>query len=66
MTSVLQKDFYELLSKLRPAIGEMADALWLAALMDPSQTADIHAAAEALAAEKLGESYANKQILLEI
>jgi hypothetical protein len=60
-----QKEFESLLAKLRPAIGELADAFWLASLLDPQQTKDIHAVAQAMAAEVLGEEYENKQVLLE-
>jgi len=58
-------EFKELLAKLRPVIGEMADAFWLATLLDPSQEKDIHAVAQAMAAELLDESYIGRNILLE-
>jgi len=58
-------DFDDTLAKLRPVIGEMADALWLAALLDPSRRKDLHAVAEAMAAEVLGESYIARHLLLE-
>jgi len=59
------EQFKTLLAKLRPVIGEMADAFWLATLLDPSQEKDVHAVAQALAAELLDESYITKHILLE-
>jgi len=58
-------EFKELLAKLRPVIGEMADAFWLATLLDPGQEKDIHAVAQAMAAELLDESYIGRNILLE-
>jgi len=58
-------EFKDLLAKLRPVIGEMADAFWLATLLDPSQEKDVHAVAQALAAELLDESYIGRNILLE-
>jgi len=58
-------EFKELLAKLRPVIGEMADAFWLATLLDPAQEKDIHAVAQAMAAELLDESYIGRNILLE-
>jgi len=59
------EEFKSLLAKLRPVIGEMADAFWLSTLLDPNQEKDIHAVAQALAAELLDESYVGKHILLE-
>jgi DNA-binding MarR family transcriptional regulator len=59
------EEFKEILAKLRPVIGEMADAFWLAALLDPEQQKDIHAVAQAMAAELLDESYMTRHILLE-
>jgi len=53
------------LAKLQPVIGEMADAFWLAAILDPDQQRDVHAVAQAMAAELLDESYVAKHILLE-
>jgi len=58
-------EFKDLLAKLRPVIGEMADAFWLATLLDPGQEKDIHAVAQAMAAELLDESYIGRNILLE-
>lgn len=58
-------DFKDTLAKLRPVIGEMADAFWLTALLDPSQQKDVHGVAQALAAELLVESYIGEHILLE-
>ncbi len=58
-------DFKDTLAKLRPVIGDMADAFWLTALLDPTRQKDIHAVAQALAAELLGESYIGEHILLE-
>jgi hypothetical protein len=59
------EEFKSLLAKLRPVIGEMADAFWLSTLLDPNQEKDIHAVAQALAAELLDESYVGKHVLLE-
>ena len=59
------EEFKNTLAKLRPVIGEMADAFWLAALLDPEQQKDMHAVAQAMAAELLDESYIGKHILLE-
>lgn len=59
------EEFKSLLAKLRPVIGEMADAFWLTTLLDPTQQKDVHAVAQALAAELLDESYVGKHILLE-
>ncbi len=59
------EEFKSLLAKLRPVIGEMADAFWLTALLDPHQEQNIHAVAQAMAAELLDESYVRKHILLE-
>ena len=59
------EDFKSILSKLRPVIGELADAFWLTTLLDPSQQNDIHAVAQAMAAQLLEESYTGKHILLE-
>jgi len=70
-TADLRRDFMHpeelnsLLSKLRPVIGELADAFWLGALLDPSQQKDINAVARAMAAELLDETYTGKHILLE-
>jgi len=60
-----RKEFKELLAKLRPVIGDMADAFWLATLLDPQQEKDMHAVAQALAAELLDEDYVERHILLE-
>jgi len=62
---VHSSDFESTLAKLRPVIGEMADAFWLSSLFDPEQQQDIHAVAKAMAAELLGETYGEGQILLE-
>jgi len=59
------KEFKSLLAKLRPVIGDMADAFWLGAILDPDRRNDIHATALALAAELLDEGYIGKHILLE-
>jgi len=59
------KEFKDLLAKLRPVIGDMADAFWLAVLLDPGREKDIRAVAQALATELLDESYIGKHILLE-
>ncbi|MBN2331036.1 MAG: ATP-binding protein [Candidatus Aenigmarchaeota archaeon] len=59
------EEFKSLLAKLRPVIGDMADAFWLTTLLDPDRQRDIHAVASALAAELLDESYAGRHILLE-
>lgn len=61
----MHDDFHDTLAKLRPAIGEMADALWLTALLDPTRSKDVHAVARAMAAELLGEDYIGRHILLE-
>ena len=58
-------EFKSLLAKLRPVIGEMADAFWLTAVLDPARQKDIHAVAQAMAAELLDESYTSTHILLE-
>jgi hypothetical protein len=60
-----RKEFKKLLEKLRPVIGEMADAFWLGALLEPERQRDIYAVAQALAAELLDESYTGEHILLE-
>lgn len=60
-----QEEFESLLAKLRPVIGELADAFWLATILDPSQQKDMHAVAQAIAAELLDESYIGRHILLE-
>lgn len=65
MICMYSTEFKELLAKLRPVIGEMADAFWLATLLDPGQEKDIHAVAQAMAAELLDESYIGRNILLE-
>ncbi len=65
MISMYFKEFKSLLAKLRPVIGELADAFWLATLLDPSQEKDMHAVAQAMAAELLNESYIGRHILLE-
>jgi len=49
----------------RTSFGEMVDAFWLTALLDPTRQKDVHAVAQALAAELLGESYIGEHILLE-
>jgi len=59
------EEFKSLLSKLRPVIRELADAFWLTTLLDPDQQKDVHAVAQAMAAELLDESYTGKHILLE-
>jgi DNA-binding MarR family transcriptional regulator len=59
------EEFKGTLAKLKPVIGEMADAFWLAALLDPDQQKDVHAVAQAMAAELLDESYVTRHILLE-
>ena len=58
-------DFHRVLQKLRPVIGEMADTFWWGALLDPTREKDLHAVAQALAAELLEESYTGKHLLLE-
>jgi len=63
--SVHSEEFKDTLAKLKPVIGEMADAFWLAALLDPDQQKDVHAVAQAMAAELLDESYMTRHILLE-
>ncbi|GAH70792.1 unnamed protein product, partial [marine sediment metagenome] len=60
-----QDDFNNLLAKLRPAIGEIADTLWLTSLLDPTQQKNAHAVAQALSAELLGQGYIGEHILLE-
>jgi DNA-binding MarR family transcriptional regulator len=62
---VHSEEFKSLLAKLRPVIGEMADAFWLAALLDPEREKDVKAVAQAMAAELLEESYIGRHILLE-
>lgn len=59
------EEFKSLLAKLRPVIGEMADAFWLGTILEPERTNDIQAVAQALAAELLDESYIARNILLE-
>jgi hypothetical protein len=59
------EEFNSLLAKLRPVIGNMADAFWLTAILDPSRQEDIYAVAQAMASELLDESYKCKHILLE-
>ena len=59
------RELDSILAKLRPVIGDMADAFWLAAVLDPGQQKDINAVARAMAAELLGESYVGEHILLE-
>jgi len=63
--TMYRKEFKELLAKLRPVIGEMADALWLGTILDPHQANDIQAVAQALASELLDEDYVERHILLE-
>lgn len=63
--SMNYEEFKSILVKLRPVVGEMADAFWLAALLDPAQQRDVHAVAQAMAAELLEEGYVGKHILLE-
>lgn len=58
-------DLHDALAKLRPVVPDIADAFWLASLLDPSRNADVQAVAEAMAAELLGDNYAHRQILLE-
>jgi len=58
-------DFKQTLAKLRPVIGDMADAFWLSSILDPTQKHDVQAVSQALAAELLGESYVGEHILLE-
>ena len=65
MITMYSEQFKDLLAKLRPVIGDMADAFWLAALLDPDQEKDISAVAQALSAELLDESYVERHILLE-
>ena len=65
MIRMYSEEFKSLLAKLRPVIGEMADAFWLTALLDPHQEKNIQAVAQAMAAELLDESYVGKHILLE-
>lgn len=65
MIGVYSEEFKDTLAKLKPVIGEMADAFWLAALLDPDQQKDVHAVAQAMAAELLDESYMRRHILLE-
>ena len=60
-----QYDLNTLLAKLRRVVGEMADALWLTSLLDPSQQKNAHSVAQALAAELLGEGYISEHILLQ-
>ncbi len=62
---MVRGDFHDILAKLRPVIGETADALWLTALLDPSRHEDVRAVARAMAAELLGEDYARQHLLLE-
>lgn len=57
-------DLATALAYLRPLIGETADALWLAALVDPTSSADVLAIAQALSAQLLGQTYSSEQILL--
>jgi hypothetical protein len=59
------EEFDSTLAKLRPVIGDMADAFWLGALLDPARREDLEAVARAMAAELLDESYVAKHILLE-
>ena len=65
MITMYPEEFKSVLAKLRPVIGEMADAFWLATLLEPERQKDIHAIAQAMAAELLDESYMKNQILLE-
>jgi hypothetical protein len=58
-------EFKSVLAKLKPVIGQLADAYWLASLMEPERKKDIHAVAQALASELLDEGYSGKHILLE-
>lgn len=58
-------DFKDTLARLRPVIGDMADAFWLTALLDPSQQKGVQAVARALASELLGESYIGQHVLLQ-
>ncbi|HKJ89217.1 MAG TPA: DUF87 domain-containing protein, partial [Gammaproteobacteria bacterium] len=60
-----REEFKTLLAKLKPVIGDLADALWLSTLLDPSRRKDVEAVALALAAELLEESYTGKHVLLE-
>ena len=62
---MLSESFRSLLSRLRPVVGDIADAFWLGALLDPEREKDIHAAAQVLAAELLDESYRKTHVLLE-
>ena len=54
-----------MLAKLRPAVGNLADAFWLAGLLHPDQRKDVRAVIQALAAELPDESSIHKGILLE-
>lgn len=65
MIPMHSEEFKSLLAKLRPVIGEMADAFWLAAILDPEREKDVKAVAQAMAAELLEESYIGRHILLE-
>ncbi len=58
-------EFKDDLAKLRPLIGELSDAFWLASILDPERERDIHAATRALSTGILGEGYTKNQILLE-
>ena len=58
------RDFRSLLAKLQPIAPDLTDALWLGSLMEPTRSNDIKAVAQALAAERLGESYTSEHILL--
>jgi len=48
MIHVYREEFKELLAKLCPVIGDMADAFWLSAILDPMREKDIHSVAQAL------------------
>jgi len=52
-----REEFDSILAKLKPVIGDMADAFWLGALLDAARREDLEAVARAMAAELLDESY---------
>ncbi|MDK2465121.1 MAG: DUF87 domain-containing protein, partial [Candidatus Korarchaeota archaeon] len=58
------RDLAKALTYLRPLIGETADALWLAALVDPASSGDVWAIAHALSAQLLGQTCSSERILL--
>jgi len=54
----------ELFRKLKPVLGDKAQALWLDYHLNPERHREIHGLLQALAAKRLGETFIRKEILL--